>query len=175
MATRVNESNKPCIWMDAGVIDFKICNKNFDCEYCELDQAMTAAAADNWPGGKPPNRRRAGKARPSPGKTRCANASGNERKCQLMTTTLCHQCSFDKLLEEQFDFFLAPEKPKVQEVFGISVPTSNFLHRGHTWVALENAGRVRLGLDDFSRKSWARPTKIDLPHIGQQIKADQWP
>ena len=90
-----------------------------------------------------------------------------------MKSNLCHQCSFDELLEEQFDFFLAPEKPRVHEVFGIQVPVSNFLHRGHTWVALENAGRVRLGLDDFSQKVLGPATTINLPKIGQQIKANE--
>ena len=70
-------------------------------------------------------------------------------------------------------FSWLPEKPRVHEVFGIQVPTSNFLHRGHTWVALENAGRVRLGLDDFSQKVLGPATKINLPKIGQQIKANE--
>jgi glycine cleavage system H lipoate-binding protein len=90
-----------------------------------------------------------------------------------MKSNFCHQCSFDELLEEQFDFFLAPEKPRVHEVFGIQVSTSNFLHLGHTWVALENADRVRLGLDDFSQKVLGPATKINLPKIGQQIKANE--
>ena len=96
-----------------------------------------------------------------------------EQKCQLMKTSLCHQCSFDELLEEQFDFFLAPERPRVQEVFGISVPTSNFLHRGHTWVALENAGRVRIGLDDFCQKVLGPADCISLPQVGEEIHDDQ--
>ena len=53
-----------------------------------------------------------------------------------MKSNLCHQCSFDELLEEQFDFSLAPEKWRVHEVFGIEVPTSNFLHRGASKMSL---------------------------------------
>ena len=98
---------------------------------------------------------------------------GEHRKCQFIQSNLCHQCSFDELLEEQFDFFLAPEKPRLHEVFGIQVPISNFLHRGHTWVALENAGRVRLGLDDFSQKVLGPASKISMPKIGQQINANE--
>ena len=98
---------------------------------------------------------------------------GEQQKCQLMQTRHCHQCSFDELLEEQFDFFLAPEGPKVQEVFGITVPTSNFLHRGHTWVALETAGRVRIGLDDFSQKVFGPAANLKLPDPGEEIRADE--
>jgi hypothetical protein len=45
MKKKITEGKKPCIWMEASVIDFKICNKNFDCANCELDRAMTDAAA----------------------------------------------------------------------------------------------------------------------------------
>jgi glycine cleavage system H lipoate-binding protein len=171
MATRAN-GGKPCIWMEAGVIDFKICDQDFDCEHCEFDRAMTAAAAKHSAqrlGLKPVQGKRA----PNPWESKMQQRFEGGRKCQLMTTSLCHQCSFDELLEEQFDFFLAPERPKVQEVFGIGVPTSSFLHRGHTWVALENAGRVRIGLDDFSQKVLGPADKIKLPHIGEEIHADE--
>ena len=41
MATNVSEGKKPCIWMEAGVIDYKICNHDFDCLSCDFDRAMT--------------------------------------------------------------------------------------------------------------------------------------
>jgi glycine cleavage system H lipoate-binding protein len=31
------ENELPCIWMDAGVIDYKLCDRNFDCENCPFD------------------------------------------------------------------------------------------------------------------------------------------
>jgi glycine cleavage system H protein len=30
----------PCIWMDAGVVAFKLCDRGFDCEHCPFDVAM---------------------------------------------------------------------------------------------------------------------------------------
>lgn len=172
MTNRIIEANKPCIWMEAGVIDYKICNKGFDCQNCEFDRVMTAAADDHlarWKGGG----RRERRAQAVPWQNKMRQRFGGQRRCQLMTTTLCHECSFDELLEEQFDFFLAPERPRVQEVFGIGVAISNFLHRGHTWVALENAGRVRIGLDDFSQKVLGPAEKIRMPQIGGEMRADE--
>ncbi len=173
MAEKIIESKKRCIWMDAGVIDFKLCESDFDCQSCQFDRAMTESAtrqiARRQLAGKPA----AQKVKTVSWESKMRQRFGERRKCQFMKSNLCHQCSFDELLEEQFDFFLAPEKPRVHEVFGIQVPISNFLHRGHTWVALENAGRVRLGLDDFSQKVLGPATKINLPRIGQQIKANE--
>ena len=44
MAEKIIESKKRCIWMDAGVVQFKLCDKDFDCQSCEFDRAMTESA-----------------------------------------------------------------------------------------------------------------------------------
>ncbi len=172
MTTILRGDKKPCIWMEAGVIDFKLCHqKDPNCQDCEFDKAMSAPAACNLEAaksGRPPS----GKA-PTAWEAKMRQRFLGKQKCQLMKSSICHQCSFDEILEEQFDFFLAPESPKMQEVFGISVPTFNFLHRGHTWVALENAGRVRIGLDDFCQKVLGPADRISLPKVGEEIHDDQ--
>ena len=173
MAGKIIESKKRCIWMDAGVIDFKLCESDFDCQSCEFDRAMTESASKLLARQQLAEKPAARGAKTFPWENKMRLRFGEHRKCQLMKSSLCHQCSFDELLEEQFDFFLAPEKPRTHEVFGIQVPTSNFLHCGHTWVALENAGRVRLGLDHFSQKVLGPATKINLGKIGQQIKTNE--
>jgi glycine cleavage system H lipoate-binding protein len=159
--------------MEAGVVDYKICRvQDFNCEACEFDKAMSATAACTLKEEKtegPPSGAKA----PADWEAKMKEHFPGEQKCQLMMSSLCHQCSFDELLEEQFDFFLSPKSPRVQEVFGVSVPTFNFLHRGHTWVALENAGRVRIGLDDFCQKILGPADRISLPQVGKKIHADQ--
>ena len=173
MAEKVMESKKSCIWMDAGVIQFKLCDSDFDCLSCQFDRVMTESATQQLSRRQQAGKPAAHKVKAGPWENKMRQRFGERRKCQFMKSNLCHQCSFDELLEEQFDFFLAPEKPRVHEVFGIQVPISNFLHRGHTWVALEKAGRVRLGLDDFSQKVLGPATEIKLPRIGKQVKANE--
>lgn len=29
-----------CVWMEAGVISFWLCNREYDCEHCPLDAAL---------------------------------------------------------------------------------------------------------------------------------------
>ncbi|HYW69484.1 MAG TPA: hypothetical protein VE961_00530 [Pyrinomonadaceae bacterium] len=29
-----------CVWMDAGVVNYKLCDRSYDCERCPLDQAL---------------------------------------------------------------------------------------------------------------------------------------
>lgn len=60
-----------------------------------------------------------------------------------------------------------------EEVFGLKVPTSRYLHRGHTWLALETGGRVRLGMDDFSQKVLGPGDTFRLPVIGEEMRRDK--
>jgi glycine cleavage system H lipoate-binding protein len=173
MAEKIIESKKRCIWMDAGVVQFKLCDSDFDCKSCQFDRAMNESATRQIARRQQAGNPAAQKVKTMPWENKMHQRFGERRKCPLMKSNLCHQCSFDELIEEQFDLFLAPEKPRVHKVFGIQVPTSNFLHRGHTWVALENADRVRLGLDDFSQKVLGAATELNLPKIGQKIKGNK--
>jgi len=36
-----------CIWADSGIIGYKLCDKNFDCENCELDKVLRKSAIIN--------------------------------------------------------------------------------------------------------------------------------
>jgi glycine cleavage system H lipoate-binding protein len=39
------ESEIPCIWMEAGIIDFKLCDRNLDCETCSFDASIRGGKA----------------------------------------------------------------------------------------------------------------------------------
>lgn len=35
----------PCVWMSAGLVAYKLCDRNFECEGCPFDLAMRGARA----------------------------------------------------------------------------------------------------------------------------------
>jgi glycine cleavage system H protein len=37
------EGALPCVWMTAGVISYKLCDRDYDCEHCPLDAALAGA------------------------------------------------------------------------------------------------------------------------------------
>ena len=37
-------SNQPCWWMLAGVVDYKLCDRDFDCEHCPFDLILQAGS-----------------------------------------------------------------------------------------------------------------------------------
>ena len=38
----VPPGRKKCVWMEAGVVSYKLCDNNFDCPTCSYDHAMQA-------------------------------------------------------------------------------------------------------------------------------------
>lgn len=49
MALRPVISNPPvCIWMSAGVLTYKLCPRNYECDSCPLDVALREGARARW-------------------------------------------------------------------------------------------------------------------------------
>ena len=40
MSVRVETSCEECVWVNAGVLNYKLCDRAFDCEHCPLDAAL---------------------------------------------------------------------------------------------------------------------------------------
>ena len=40
------EDELPCIWMEAGIVDYKLCDRKFDCENCPFDAIMKSGGAN---------------------------------------------------------------------------------------------------------------------------------
>lgn len=50
-----------------------------------------------------------------------------------------------------------------------AVPDGPSYHRGHTWAPPVGAGRYRVAVDDFARRSSAHPYELDLPAVGARL------
>jgi glycine cleavage system H lipoate-binding protein len=113
-----------CVWMRAGVVDFRLCDREYDCENCPLDRGISQAG-----------RRRGAKAEPGAR----GFVSGRE----------------------------IGEAPL--NVHGYAAPPTLFYHPRHVWVRIEEAGRVRVGLDDFGQKLTGRVYSVTLPELGSTV------
>jgi len=178
------ERKEQCVWMEAGVIDYKICDNRYDCTTCSFDRAMQQTAAANLAlrraGQTPPGK----KGRIIPWQDKLRQRSGLQQQCRHMLTKRvpayfcgnhyeCQHCPFDQLLEDQWQVFTPPARPHLQEVFGIAVPFNLYLHQGHTWAAVEDGGRVRLGMDAFTQKVFGPAEAWRLPRMGEVFHQNQ--
>jgi glycine cleavage system H lipoate-binding protein len=161
-----------CVWMKAGVVNFKICENAFDCTSCAFDKGISKKAAQ-----KP-----------------TALVSWKEvmqqphlhKECRHMLTGRvlfklcshnfeCKDCAYDQQLYE-YDLLLgeddlgAPHAAHVNRIAGFKVADGYYYHQGHSWARIEHGGFVRLGVDDFAWRLLGWPTGISLPSIGSKLK-----
>lgn len=179
--TTVPRNEEKCIWMEAGVIDYKLCNNYYNCHSCSFDKAMKETADKNA-------RARAEGIEPTGKKANIVSwqekmrqRQGADRICRHSLTGRapnrlcphhfeCHSCEFEQMLEDALEVQLPFRLSKVPEIDGYRVPDGHFFHVGHTWARVENGGRIRVGLDDFSMRLFGPVDSIDLPLTGETVK-----
>jgi glycine cleavage system H lipoate-binding protein len=177
----VPNGEEPCIWMEAGVIDYKLCNNYLYCQTCSFDKAMKETADKNvmarlegrQPAGK--------KALIIPWQEKMKHKTGHHRLCRHSLTGRaperlcpydfeCHSCQFDQLLEDGLEMQMPVHLSNIPQVEGYRMPEGHFFHLGHTWARIERGGRIRVGLDDFAMKLFGPVDNIDLPLTGEALK-----
>jgi len=166
-----------CIWMKAGIINFRNCDYDNDCYNCPFDHAMRSALEEKTP----PKR-----------KERQANWEIQlQERYQIVTKPCihfksgriespeectgnyeCYRCNVHQMLipKKQVE---AIEKPNYTKVSGYKVADDYYHHMGHSWAHIEHAGRVRIGIDDFISKVFGPADTINLPPVGVFLKQGQ--
>ena len=166
-----------CIWMKAGVINFRRCDNNFDCNTCPFDKGMrkameidasqqSATVAPRWATHLKEK---------YPGPTRpCRHTlTGRFSGPKICTSNYeCHHCAFDQMLDEM-DFLKETGPLAYRLASGYRLAIGYYYHPGHAWVHFEHGGRVRLGLDDFVVKVFGAPGSLNLPPLGKKLRRNQ--
>ncbi|MDY6971680.1 MAG: hypothetical protein SV775_05055 [Thermodesulfobacteriota bacterium] len=176
----VPPGKKKCVWMEAGVVSYKLCDNNYDCPTCLYDQAMQVKVS---------RQKEATVAAPvealpdqftSTWVERMMQLPASRRKCRYMITGEvnrkicpnayeCGGCSFDQMMQQRIQVEVLPVRARSHEA-GFELAEDVYYHEGHTWARPEYGGRVRVGLDDFAGKLLGRLGEIELPNIGHEVK-----
>jgi len=159
------ETSNPCVWMGAGVVEFKSCNNFCDCTTCKYDLGM---------------RMKVEKGKQISWQDAMRKRSSLERVCRHSLTNRienracaydynCDRCDFDQFFED----YLTPKTKnipfEVQHVKGFAVPVDYHYHSGHTWARVESGGYIRIGMDDFALKLLGRADAFELPLMGKEL------
>jgi glycine cleavage system H lipoate-binding protein len=165
-------SENQCVWMKAGVVNFKICENAFDCTSCAFDKGISRKSVQkptalvSW--------------------TEVMQQPHLHNECRHMLTGrvifklcshnyACNDCAYDQLLYD-YDLLLCEEDLPAHSAFqankvaGFMVADGYYYHKGHSWARIEHGGFVRLGVDDFAWRLLGWPTDISLPKIGSKLK-----
>jgi len=155
----------PCVWMQAGAVEFKNCNNFYDCTTCKYDAGMNkkveAKKQVSWQAAM---RRRSGLER------QCRHSLTNrieKRSCAYDYE--CSKCDFDQFFEDVWTAKTRSLPNEIQQVKGFGVPMGYYFHNGHTWVRIESGGYMRIGLDDFALKLLGKADALDLPNMGKEL------
>ncbi len=170
-----------CIWMQAGVVEKRLCRSDFDCIGCRFDRVMKSVANENillkqegeLPGGKRtkiiPWRDRL-KSLPA-GKRPCIHHMKNRIEFRTCTNEYrCGNCDFDQYFIDQFSVHAMVNPVNVLEVKGFRIPQGYYFHQGHTWMKIEKGSSVKVGVDDFALRLMGPLDRIEAPLMGKEVR-----
>jgi glycine cleavage system H lipoate-binding protein len=166
-----------CIWMKAGIINFRLCDNAYDCYNCPFDKGMQRTIGT---GDKVERKKR------EPGWVEYLQGryQGAERPCRYALTGRidapkicpmnydCFHCAFDQMMDD-LDFIQLGEAPKYALAAGYKMAEGYYYHMGHSWVRFDHGGRVRVGFDDFMVKLFGALQSLELPPLGATLKKDE--
>ncbi len=159
----------PCIWMQAGVANFKNCNNYYDCPTCKYDLGMHKKVEK----GKQISWQAALRKRPDLDRTCRHSLTHRIEKRACAYDYQCASCDFDQFFEDIMTPKTGNIPVEMQQVKGFDMPRDYHFHDGHTWARIESGGFIRIGLDDFSLKLLGKADAFDLPLMGKELDPDR--
>ncbi len=179
-----SENRAPCIWMQAGVVRHKFCDIDYQCEACRFDRALRRTARENsrlrQPGEIPQGKSGRivywkDRLRELPAwKQPCLHHMKGRIDFRACTHDYqCGNCEFDQYFSDQYTVHAVVRPVDVLDVKGFKIPHGYYLHRGHTWVKIEEGSTVRVGLDDFALRLLGPLDRVDAPLLGKEVKQDR--
>jgi glycine cleavage system H lipoate-binding protein len=160
------EKEKPCIWMKAGVIGYRMCVTNYDCKNCSFDQALVDGDYTESP-----------LVAQAIAKLRQLPAS--ERKCRYMLTGdfsykicpnnyECWHCVVDQYVQDSISShpFLHKRKERAakqgKKIRGFTVREDFYYLPNHIWIKIDGE-TAKVGVDDFATRLIGDIESIEVP------------
>jgi glycine cleavage system H lipoate-binding protein len=176
----VPPGKKKCVWMEAGVVSYKLCDNNFDCSTCVYDQGMQLKVSRQKEAVQLAEVEISTEKFTETWVEKMMQLPASRRKCRYMITGEvdrktcpnayeCGNCSFDQMMQERMQAETLPVSA-LSQVAGFELAEDTYYHDGHTWAKPEYGGRVRVGMDDFAQKLLGRLKGIEIPNIGHEVK-----
>ena len=182
--TNTSQRRTACIWMQAGVVRRKYCEIDYHCEACRFDRALRRTARENsqlrQQGGIPKGKSGRivywkDRLRDLPAwKQPCLHHMKERIEFRACTHDYqCGNCEFDQYFSDQYTVHAVVRPVDVLDVKGFKLPHGYYLHRGHTWVKIEEGSMVRIGLDDFALRLLGPLDRVEAPLMGKQVEQDR--
>ncbi len=115
----ISKNELKCVWMTAGLLTYKLCKYNLQCEKCPLDWELR-------------------------------NVSSTPSFYSTASSELEHRGPGEESPTPTLEGEKREEKRETEEDLPhVNIKQSLFYHSGHTWMKVESADEVRIGIDLF--------------------------
>lgn len=138
-----------CVWMLAGVVDYKLCDRDYECEQCPFDRALREGTTGER------------EAR------RSLTEQAKEDRAEEHELVGCPLCEGPEGRSQE----QAPTREHALVERGFRIAEALFYHPAHLWARVERRGQVRVGLDDFGQWLLGRIYHVGLPDVGARVIA----
>ena len=128
--------------MEAGIVSYKLCDLRYECEKCSFDQLLRKNASESL--GR----------QTQPPKTKDPQTMLKNTKAAKTPPEDPETTDFDHLFQSFYNF---------------NVKEDLYYHPGHTWMNVEEAQSVRIGLDAFVMKLVPEIKTVILPSAKDRI------
>ena len=135
-----------CIWMEAGIVSYKLCNYQYECERCPFDQVLKKSAHSSATQGKPSVENSELQTIPI--------EKDATKKLPVYPDTI----NLDRIFQEFYD---------------IKIKEDLYYHPRHTWVNVESSHCVKMGLDDVTGKLLLGIKMVILPALNVWVERGQ--
>ncbi|MDZ7260702.1 MAG: glycine cleavage system protein H [candidate division KSB1 bacterium] len=141
----IPEGELKCVWMMAGVVSYKLCDYQYECDNCPFDRVMR-------------------KSNEFSAQDKRSMADSNSQPISVEKPFQRDQP--DKIEAIDFDTIF-------QDFYNLRFTKELFYHRGHTWVDVRNPNCVKMGMDDFAGKFILGIKTVILPAVKSKIDQGQ--
>lgn len=171
----------PCIWMQAEVVQRKYCLSDYCCHACHFDRTLRRVCYENDKRIKQGKILKGKKGQIVFWKDKLKKRPPLKRPClhhmkgridfkACNREYKCKDCEFDQYFDDQYAVHAVVRPVDFIDIEGIKIPYGFYLHKGHTWVKVEEGSDVRIGLDDFALRMLGPLDYIEAPLIGKTLE-----
>ncbi len=175
-----NDKDVSCLWAQAGLIQNKDCDVDYECAPCSFDVKMCRIAEENHKIRKRGEVPKGKNGNVIYWKDRLKELPLSRRPCihhmkrriEFRSCTneyMCGDCQFDQYFHDHHAVYALVKPVDVLDIQGFKIPQGYYLHRGHTWMKLEEGSEVRVGLDDFAMRLLGPLDSIESPLVGKEV------
>ena len=165
-----------CVWMKAGIVNFRLCDNRYDCYACDFDRSMRQAMEERASGGTGMRESIIEAPEIGPAAAPCIHHLTGEfdAPAECDRGYECYRCPVHRSLLKTIDIKAAPiAAPRCKTVAGYRIAEDYYYHFGHAWVHIVHGECVRVGVDGFAVKILGAADILSLPQPGDLLKQAQ--